>query len=189
MDGLEIWRPIRGYEGLYEVSNLGQVKRLTQFVDNIRGKQRYKRKWDGRILKFDSVRKAKRVCLTKNNISKRYFVHRLVATAFIPNHLNKPEVNHIDGNPSNNKIDNLEWCTGSENIVHSYKVLKRENGFKKGAQHHCAKLNKDNVIEIRKSYKSGVSIRSLASKFGVTEQHTKDICNNKKWKWLNENSA
>lgn len=108
----EIWLPVVGYDGIYEVSNFGRVK------SNKFGKER--------ILKPYNCHGYREVDLRFNNKSKRCRVHRLVATAFMPNE--NPDVkifiNHKDGNRSNNHVDNLEWCTASENTEHAYKVLQ-----------------------------------------------------------------
>lgn len=101
----EIWKDVKGYEGLYQVSNLGRVK------NKIRNKclKPNKTTWG-----------YYGVALYKNGISKRFQVHRLVAIAFIDNLMDKKEVNHKDGNKLNNCVENLEWCTRSENMKHSF---------------------------------------------------------------------
>lgn len=96
----EQWKPIEGYEETYEVSSLGNVR-------NIR---------TGRLLKLLKHSKGyRRVHLHLNGCRTTYYVHRLVAYQFIPNVSNKPEVNHIDGQKTNNVVQNLEWVTMSEN--------------------------------------------------------------------------
>ena len=100
----EVWKDIEGYEGLYEVSNLGRVKSLhglsEKIMKNSNGSGGYQK-----------------LSLTKNKIPKNFFVHRLVAQAFIPNPESKPEVNHIDEDKTNNRVDNLEWMTHIENSM------------------------------------------------------------------------
>ena len=99
----EIWKDIKGYEGLYQVSNLGRVKRVTT----------------GRILKgMNSGSGYVQVGLYKQGVISRKLIHRSVAQAFIPNQENKSEVNHIDEDKTNNNVNNLEWSTRTENINH-----------------------------------------------------------------------
>ena len=110
---MEIWKDIVGYEGLYQVSNFGNVISLEKYIDNKKGAIQYR---PPKILKqYKNKFGYMRVYLTQNSIKKMYAVHRLVATAFISNPDNKPCVNHIDNNRANNVVDNLEWCTYKEN--------------------------------------------------------------------------
>ena len=106
---IEIWKPVVGYEGLYEVSNWGIIKALPKIDED-----GHKRK--ERLLKpcYDS-KKYLIVKLSKNKITKNYKVHRLVAEAFIPNPNNLPQVNHKDENKTNNVVTNLEWCDAKYN--------------------------------------------------------------------------
>jgi hypothetical protein len=106
---MEFWKDIPDYAGLYKINNYGDVKSF-----NDKGI---------RILKQDIAKGYNRVTLSKNNITKRFLVHRLVCQLFIENPLNKKYVNHIDGNKSNNHVSNLEWCTASENEKHSHTYL------------------------------------------------------------------
>ena len=111
---IEEWRDVKGYEGLYQVSNMGRVKSIT-FRNNKIEKPKEK-------MLYMRVSKDRRVavCLYNKGKKKMCSVHRLVAKAFIENPDNLPEVNHIDGNPSNNYVTNLEWCDDSYNKIHAY---------------------------------------------------------------------
>ena len=110
---MEIWKDIEGYEGLYQVSNQGRVKSLERKVDN----GHCIRTVPERILKPNKTKKGYQlVNLWKEGKIKRMSVHRLVAKAFLPNPENLPQVNHKDENPSNNHVDNLEWCDARYNI-------------------------------------------------------------------------
>ena len=105
----EIWKDIKGYEGLYQVSNLGRVKSLERYDS-------YNRKVDEKILKTKENLGYIYVNLHKNGIQKGYKVHRLVAEAFIPNPDNKPCVDHINTIKDDNRVDNLRWVTYEENM-------------------------------------------------------------------------
>lgn len=112
----EIWKDIKDYEGLYQVSNLGNVKSL-KFRNKMTIFERE------RLLTPKNNKGYLRVRLSKNNKQRTYSIHRLVANSFIPNNENKPCVNHINGNKKDNRPENLEWCSYSENEQHSRKVL------------------------------------------------------------------
>lgn len=103
----EIWKAVVGFEGYYEVNNLNKVRSIDRYVEHPRGDLKLK----GRILKQQIDRNGYLfVSLCKNGKAKHYFVHRLVAEAFIPNPHNLPMVNHKDENPLINRPENLEWC-------------------------------------------------------------------------------
>ena len=110
----EIWKDILGYEGLYQVSNFGRVRSLDRIVKEKNGKNKFLK---GKILKYILVYGGYMVVrLSKNGILKNYYVHRLVAQAFLDNPDNLPCVNHKDENPQNNVVSNLEWCDAKYNL-------------------------------------------------------------------------
>ena len=112
----EIWKDIEGYEGLYQVSNLGRVKSLAKKAGTSNRTEK--------IIKNNVTRYGYYLnTLCKDGVVSYKSTHRLVAQAFIPNPQSKPTVNHIDGNRKNNNVSNLEWCTQQENIIHKFKVL------------------------------------------------------------------
>lgn len=104
---MEIWKDIEGFEGIYQISSYGRVK---SFKKNKQGYILSNKNKTGWYLN---------IVLTSENSWKSVKIHRLVAEAFIPNPDNKPEINHVDGNKQNNRADNLEWVTGSENVKHA----------------------------------------------------------------------
>lgn len=131
------WRPVKTYEGLYEVSSDGRVRSLPR-----NGTSK-----NGRVLKSMTIYNGyQQVVLAKYGKNSPKLVHRLVAQAFIPNPENKPAVNHKDGNTANNSVDNLEWVTHRENMIHSSHVLGNYSGNWIGAPVRC--------IETGTSYKT-----------------------------------
>jgi hypothetical protein len=121
---MEIWKDIIGYEGLYQVSNLGRVKSVARYTECNKG-LRYQ---DAKIIKQSKItvkQRYPRVSLYKNNKRKGILVHRLVAQAFIPNPNNYPYVLHINHNPANYHVTDLEWGTQSENIKQCYNSGRR----------------------------------------------------------------
>ncbi len=136
----EIWKDIEGYEGDYQVSNLGRVKSLPKECFN--GKGYFIR--NGCILKPIKSKKGYFNVWCRKNIFK---VHRLVAKAFIPNPQNLPQVNYIDGDKANNFVSNLEWVTDGENLLHAYRVLGRKQKTGKNHPHSRAvKQLKDGIV-------------------------------------------
>lgn len=115
---MEEWRDVKGYEGFYQVSDLGNLK-------SNKGYKKASINQDGYY----------QTTLYKNGVKRNVLVHRLVAEAFLPNPYNKPTVNHIDGNKLNNKLDNLEWATNKEQTQHAIKKL----GFKSVISDKCRK--------------------------------------------------
>ena len=143
---MEIWKSIKEYEGLYEISSFGKVRSCERRVEYFN--PRYNKITSHKIkskIKKPSIKENGylQVILYKNNKGKNYYIHRLVAEAFIPNPLNKKTVNHKDFNVTNNNINNLEWCTYVEQEKH-----KSDNG----------RLKPRNIRRIIVTYNNGASI-------------------------------
>lgn len=119
-DVQETWKDIPGYEGLYQVSSLGNVKGLNREVKAKSGDIKHLKEM---IIKQCNCRGYKGVSLHKGGTSKGQRVHRLVAMAFIPNPDNKPQINHKNGIKDDNRVENLEWCTNKENADHLFQIL------------------------------------------------------------------
>lgn len=147
----EIWKNIKDYPD-YQVSNLGRVKSLERYVNHkIKGFKQLKQCVILKLIihKTTKTYRYYEVALYKNKKAKTHRVHRLVAQAFIPNPENKPQINHIDSNPLNNNINNLEWVTSKENNIHAWKYGK-----------HIRKVVDDK--QIIKEYESGLSFERIS---------------------------
>ena len=121
MDIKEKWRDVEGYENIYEVSNFGNVRTCEGKITN--SKLHGIRHWKQRVLKQKTDKKGyKRVSLWIDKKDTTMLVHRIVAMAFIPKIEGKNCINHIDGNPSNNCLENLEWCDHKDNLLHAFNM-------------------------------------------------------------------
>lgn len=120
MNTKEEWRPVVGYEGLYEVSNLGRVRSLPRTMKTRHGKPENRYHLKGRILK--QIRTSRGYLVVMLGKGNQAFVHRLVLSAFVPNPENKPFCDHIDADRTNNIVSNLRWATYSENNSHPHAV-------------------------------------------------------------------
>lgn len=161
----ELWKPVVGFEGLYEVSNLGQIKSL-QRTKNNKGKIQQVPK---RIL-AQAQTNYPSVSLWSDGVLKVKKVHRIVAEAWIPNPLNKSEVNHIDANRLNNCFDNLEWVTRQENCTHA-KVNKL---MPSGKNHVKTKVNPNDVIYYWLINEETTQLE-VAHHFGISQSRVSQI--------------
>lgn len=175
----EKWKTIEGYES-YMVSNKGRVytkrfKKIMSPGDNGRG-YLFVYLWGG-----------------KKRKSKRFYVHRLVGNAFIPNPQTKPQINHKDCNKANNHVDNLEWVTLSENMKHASqnnRIIvseyhkKQITKYNSGTGSHLSKLDNNSVKEIRRLHKIGLTQKAISQRFGVHRATIGYIVTGKSWKHI-----
>lgn len=176
----EIWKDVVGFENLYKISNYGRLKSL---CSNNNSKAYNKDK----IRKVFPNGKNYLSCLIYKNFTKyNRRIHRMVAQAFIPNPNNFPQVNHIDGNKWNNKIDNLEWCTNSENQIHVYKNNLEKPGLKRTVKQYDLNGNYIQTFEY---------ISDATKKLNINCSSIISVCKGKRktaggyiWKYADDNN-
>lgn len=175
----EQWVHIKGYETIYMISNLGRIKSLDKKVNS---KFDSKRTIKGKYLNFTSLRKGyKYVELYNDKLERKKFsIHRLIALHFIPNPNNYPMINHKDGNTLNNSIDNLEWCTASQNTRHAF-----DTGLlviRKGESCTQSKLTEQQVKDIHVLKHYGMKSKTISKIYGVSFSTICDIFQGRTWK-------
>lgn len=162
---MEVIKSIAGTGGLYQVSSLGKVRR--------RGSAFQKGSADGKG--YIQV-----ALYLKPNVWTLKKVHRIVAEHFVDNPLNKPQVNHMDGNKQNNAADNLEWCTNKENNIHARRLgLIDSRGEKSGKN-----IYRESVVRLALETRGEVSIKDFAAKHGLTPKYVSAIRRGERWNWL-----
>lgn len=176
------WLPVVGFEGYYEVSRRGQIRSIerAEFVDSVRtgGHLRVRK---SRLLRSQVGSGGREfVTLQKKGAYRRCTVHRVVGLAFLDNPHNKPEINHKDGNPLNNHVDNLEWCTRQENMDHAI----RTGLTRKGEYNGGSKLSSHDVLAIVEQLSLGRTQTKIAEDFGVTNHAIHKIAKGDNWSWL-----
>lgn len=174
----EIWKPIKGFEGRYEISSNGRVKSLPGINHHYHRPEKIKKA-------SISKKGYYYVALWIKDKHKHFLVHRLLAIHFIPNPENKPQVNHKDGIKLNISLSNLEWATHKENGVHAYLMgltPKPPGHKKKGEQIYNAVLNEEKVLKIRELFNSGMHTqKELGKMYSVTRSCVQSIT--RRWSW------
>ena len=169
----EVWKPISGFEGLYEVSNFGRVRRID--CDPYR------------YLKFGYAGRGYSQVHLYGLLGKKRdaYVHRLVAEAFLENPRNCEQVNHIDGNKKNNHVSNLEWCTNQENQIHAIKLGLRVS--LKGQDNPAAKLTEEQVLDLIHDLLNHVPYSQICKKYNCSKSTVAAIKAKRNWRYLTEN--
>lgn len=175
----EIWKDIKGYEGLYQVSNLGKIKVLPRIFINKAGFKTIVKE----IIKVcpENHRGYNRAQLTAHDKTKKIFsVHRIVAIHFLDNPNNYPEVNHKKGIKTDNRASELEWCDKAYNEKHA-----SDTGLKpRGSNSPKSKLDETQVLTIKKCLSDGMDKYKLANYFNVSHQTISAIYYGRNWGWL-----
>ncbi len=175
------WKDIKGYEGYYQISNLGDVKSLPRLIDNryyskekiLKG---YSKPATQKGIKFYST-----VQLSRKGKVTQFYVHRLVATAFISNPENKPEVNHISKDTLDCSVGNLEWVTSQENTNHKINEAGGCPWIARGSKSGASKLTEEDVLDIKLQLKAGVKNYVLADVYKIDRSVISKIKTNKSW--------
>lgn len=171
---IELWRPIRGYEGLYEVSDKGQVRSLTT-----RGRGVLSLRKAPKILKPDFNQNGyPRIALSKDRLIRKHFIHRLVLEAFVGPKPHRLEACHFNGVRDDNRSDNLGWVTRKENCSHREK--HGTNGY--GESNSYSKLTNEQAVEVYERAHNGKEpLSSIAEKYSITHSTVSYIKSGKTW--------
>lgn len=189
----EVWKDVVGYEGIYQISNTGRVKSLARantYFNPYAGRD-CTRFYQERLMKLKLSRTGYVVAHLRDEANSKESwppVHRLIAEAFIENPNDKPTVNHKDGVKANNHLSNLEWATHSENTQHAFDtgLAKpcRTQKSRVGSASHQAKLTEQQVLEIRQLREDGMTLVSIAGRYGIVFSQVDRICKRESWKHI-----
>lgn len=178
MTTTEVWKPVVDYEGYYEVSNLGRVRSITN-RKCVHGIDTFSIKKRPLIMKFCQNQYGHlHVQLTKGKKRKTKLVHRLVGEAFIPKPNGKDYINHKDYNPTNNAVENLEWCTQKENVHYSIEHMKRPKKYRTNTGEHHITYSKRKCLYrvnyVEDGIKKEKSFKELREATAFRDEHYKE---------------
>lgn len=184
MENIEIWKDIEWYEGLYQISNLWNIKSLWKYCNSKNWSKQF-RKERFKILQ-DNWFWYKHTILCKNWKAKNFLIHRLVWEHFLEKNLEKKEINHKDWNKNNNSFSNLEWCTHAENMTHRFNVLWKN---KLKTNHHCLGIfwkdhpSSKRVNQFSKTWfliKTWDSMKDVERTIWIKHNRISQVCNGKR---------
>lgn len=180
----EVWRAISGYEGIYEVSDFGQVRSLDRIIalrpSRTRKVRAFTQQLRGRVMKqYNAPNGYMTVVLKAGDVGRTHSVHRLVCQAFHGEPGTPKHVNHIDGNKTNNRADNLQWVSPIENIAHAHAANLMNPA--RGEQAGGAKLTEPEVREIKRLLSEGMSQRKIAAIYGIGQRTVGNINTGERW--------
>lgn len=181
MKNKEVWKDIKGWEGFYQISNLGRSRSLDRFVRYPAGAMRF---YKGKMMK-NTIRNGRYQIIMMSNSKverKTAYVHVLVAKAFLDNNYLKKglTVNHINGIKTDNRLENLELLTIGDNIRHAH----LSGLISLGQERSCSKFRNKDIIKIRKMRDEGSTYREIANKYNVATNAIKQIVIRKTWKHI-----
>ena len=173
----EQWKPVIGYEGLYEVSIYGRVRRTSNGGNWPAGHFMTLQKWPPVFNKKNATRYW-HVNLSKDNKRRGFYIHRLVMAAFVGTCPDGYQTHHKDGNGQNNRLENLEYVTRSQNMKYKYQMARHSHV---GSKNPCARLTEKSVKQIRERYANGETQCVIAKAFGVSQVMVSRIILRKSW--------
>lgn len=181
---MEIWKPVPGYEGYYEVSDLGSIRSVDRTIKIRCASGLYDRKLAGHPIAqtLDGRGLYLMVMLSRDGQNKKHLVHRLVAQAFIENPYGLPEINHKDENKRNNCVSNLEWCTHKYNNTYGSKQTAG-----RGEKNSQSKFSESVIRKLKSEYIKGdpeFGTLGLSKKYGISISHVSAIIHGSRWGWL-----
>lgn len=176
-DEAEIWKPVVGYEGVYEVSNLGRIRSLERVIIKKSGQVCRIKPFEKKLSSWGTYLFCHFMLNGKN---KTITVHRLVSLAFVPNPLNHYSIDHLNGDCQDNRACNLEWCSLSKNTRRQWKLGKAKPP--RGENAGSSILNESQVREIRKRHSEGEACTALAPYFGVKPSTIFSVVRRENWR-------